>query len=75
MTQQQLNGAQVRARIQQVRGKGMSQHVRTETLLDSSFLAELLTDLPNGGLMDWEPWLVAGEQPVCWLPPAPINAQ
>src|ERR1700676_1007794 len=58
-----------------MRRKGMAQHMWTEAFLDPRFLAELLTDLTNGGLMDREPWLVAGEQPVRWLPPAPINAQ
>src|SRR5215469_8232357 len=53
----------------------MSKHVRTEAFLDSHFLTELLTHLPNRRLMDREPGLVAGEQPVRRLSPPPITAQ
>src|SRR3974377_223011 len=75
VAQQQLNRTQICTGIQKVGCERMPKDVRAEALLNPSFLAHLLAHLSDRGLMDREARLVAGEQPVLWLAPAPVSAQ
>ena len=46
--EQHLDGWQISAVLQQVRGKAVAQHVRTDALLNAGMLSRIVADIPNG---------------------------
>src|SRR5258707_12144818 len=80
MAQQDLNGAQIRARLEKMRGEAVTQRVGMDLFLDARSLGSLLTGVPRcfriDGLITVVP-TVAWKQPYAGLSrqAAPVPAQ
>src|ERR1700689_815635 len=75
MAEQDLNGAEIHARFQQVRGESVPQGVRMDRFADARGSSGLLAHPENRWGADGLTGLVAGKQPVCGLFPPPIGAE
>ena len=78
VTEQQLDGAQVRSRFQQVRGKTMSQSVRVNPFFQAGTLGGRRTGVPDGGGDDGFRSVMPApsrEKPYLGLELAPVLAQ
>ena len=78
VTEQQLDGAQVRTRFEQMRGKTMPQRVRMNTLVETRAYGRLVAGVPDhlgsnriGARMP----TITGEEPGLGLQSAPVLAQ
>src|SRR5215472_16391659 len=74
MPHQQLDGAQVRAGLEQMGGEAVPERVRTHPLLDTGACGRGLADVPHGLVRDrsLDCAYFAREQIDAWLLPAPV---
>src|SRR5258708_13979139 len=72
MSKQDLDGTEVRSRIQQICGERVPPNVRSHLLLDADLYGELVAHLSDGGWMHRISGLLPRKQPVRGLPPAPV---
>lgn len=75
MAEQELNAAQIGARINQMGSEGVPQHMRAERLPDTQLLAQLLTDNTRWCSLQLLSCAPAGKEPVLGLAPSPVVAQ
>ena len=69
VAEQELDAAQIGARVQQVAGERVAQHMRAKGLLDPQLLAQLLADNSNRVRLQLLSGSLAGEEPVLGLRP------
>jgi hypothetical protein len=75
MPEQDLDGAEVCSRIQQMRGKRVAPDVGAHLFFDADLLGQLLADLPDAGRMHGRAGFLPWKQPVRGPPLAPVGAQ
>jgi hypothetical protein len=75
MPEQQLDGPQVGAALEQVDRKGMTQRVRRDRLGGAALAPHDPADVLDSSGRDRLPGHVAGEQPVPWPGDTPVAAQ
>src|ERR1035441_1354940 len=75
MAEQDLNGAEIHARFQQVRGESVPQGVGVDRFANARGPSGLLAHPEDGWGADGLTGLVAGKQPVRGLFPPPVGAE
>ena len=75
MAEQQLNGAQIGARVEQMGGKGVAQHMRAERLDHAQLAAQFLADQAHPAIPHRLVRQSPGKEPVLGLAPTPVDTQ
>jgi hypothetical protein len=78
MTEQDLNGTEIRAGLVKMRGETVAKRMGMNTFLDARALGGFLTGVPNGFRIDWPILaIVAGKQPGARFPvvETPVGAE
>src|SRR6516162_9469689 len=75
MAEEQLNSAQIGARVEQVGGKGVAQHMRAERLDHAQLAAQFLAEVANPGGIHRLVRYPSGKEPVLGFAPTPVDTE